>query len=179
MRLAVYCGADFGNNPDYQNAAKELGHWIGESGHSLVYGGGESGLMGIVAREVQAQGREVIGVVPGDVPFIKDRPQPYVTELITTANMSERKQKMLELADGFIALPGGIGTLDEITEVITLTKIGVFQKPCILFNRNGFYEPLKTLFERMEEADFLYHENMKHVLFSDDVEEIGHFIEEY
>ncbi|MCI6537693.1 TIGR00730 family Rossman fold protein [uncultured Eubacterium sp.] len=179
MRLAVYCGSDFGKEPAYQNAARELGQWIGKCGHSLVYGGGESGLMGMVAREVHAQGQEVIGVVPGDVAFIKDRPQPYVTELITTANMSERKQKMLELADGFIALPGGIGTLDEITEVITLTKIGVFQKPCILFDRNGFYEPLKTLFERMEAVDFLYQENMKHVLFSDDVDEIGTFIALY
>lgn len=179
MRLAVYCGSDDGKEPVYRNAAKELGQWIGKCGHSLVYGGGESGLMGMVAREVHAQGQEVIGVVPGDVAFIKDRPQPYVTELIITANMSERKQKMLELADGFIALPGGIGTLDEITEVITLTKIGVFQKPCILFDRNKFYEPLKILFERMEVAEFLSHEKMEHVLFSDDVDEIGRFIEWY
>ena len=176
MRIAVYCGSDFDKEGIYTAAARELGAWIGKSGHSLVYGGGESGLMGTVAKEVFDAGRQVIGVVPGNVEFIKDRPQPFVTELITTKNMSERKEKMLELADAFIALPGGIGTLDEISEAITLTKIGVFNKPCILFNRSGFYEPIRRMFEEMENAGFLTRESMRHVLFSDDVEEIRAFI---
>ena len=133
MRIAVYCGSGFGNTPDYIEGAKRLGRWIGEHKHTLVYGGGESGLMGVIAREVHEAGCPVIGVVPGDVSFIKDRPQPYVTELITARNMSDRKEKMLELADAFVALPGGIGTLDEMSEAITLTKIGVFDKKCILF----------------------------------------------
>jgi hypothetical protein len=115
--------------------------------------------------------------VPGNVDFIKDRPQPYVTELITTVNMSERKQKMLELADAFIALPGGIGTLDEISEAITLTKIGVFDKKCVLFNHNGFYEPFKKMMDEMENAGFLRPENMRHVLFSGEVDEIDRFFE--
>ena len=176
MKIAVYCGSDFGKETIYAEAARELGKWIGANKHSLVYGGGEAGLMGTVAKEVHETGCEVIGVVPGNVDFIKDRPQPYVTELITTANMSDRKAKMLELADVFIALPGGIGTLDEISEAITLTKIGVFNKPCILFNRNGFYEPLRKMFDEMEKAGFLTEESMKHVLFSDDVKEIGQFM---
>ena len=179
MKIAVYCGSDFGKEPIYVEAARELGKWIGANKHSLVYGGGEAGLMGVVAKEVHEAGCEVIGVVPGNVDFIKDRPQPYVTELITTENMSDRKAKMLELADVFIALPGGIGTLDEISEAITLTKIGVFNKPCILFNRNGFYEPLRKMFDEMENAGFLTEESMKHVLFSDDVIEIGQFIRKY
>ena len=178
MRIAVYCGSDFGNCPAYTQAATELGRWIGKSGHTLVYGGGESGLMGAVAKEVYDSGCKVIGVVPGNVEFIKERPQPYVTELIITANMSERKQKMLDLADAFIALPGGIGTLDEISEAITLTKIGVFDKSCILFNRNDFYEPLKRMLTEMEKAGFLWEESMKHVLFSDDMGEIEVFLED-
>lgn len=93
MKIAVYCGSDFGNNEEYAKAARELGQWIGKSKHTLVYGGGESGLMGAVAKEVHAEGSEVIGVIPGNVEFIKSRPQPYVTKLITTTNMSERKQK--------------------------------------------------------------------------------------
>ena len=176
MNIAVYCGSDFGNQEAYKEAAVELGKWIGKNNHTLVYGGGESGLMGAVAKEVYEAGSAVIGVIPGNVEFIMARPQPYVTKLITAANMSERKQKMLELADVFLALPGGIGTLDEISEAITLTKIGVFKKPCILFNRNGFYEPLKTMFAQMEQAGFWWKEYMRHVLFSDDLDEIDAFI---
>lgn len=179
MKIAVYCGSDFGNNEEYAKAASELGQWIGKSKHTLVYGGGESGLMGAVAKEVHAADSEVIGVIPGNVEFIKSRPQPYVTKLITTTNMSERKQKMLDLADVFIALPGGIGTLDEISEAITLTKIGVFQKPCVLFNRNSFYAPLKTMFEQMEQEGFWWKESMRHVLFSDHMDEIAVFIDKF
>ena len=177
MKIAVYCGSDFGKYPVYTEAARELGRWIGKKGHSLVYGGGEAGLMGAISKEVYDAGCEVIGVIPGNVEFIKSRPQPFVTELIVTRDMSDRKAKMLELADVFIALPGGIGTLDEISEAITLTKIGVFDKPCVLFNRNGFYFSFSKMLEDMEDAGFLSADSMKHVLFSDDLEEIEEFIE--
>lgn len=176
MKIAVYCGSDFGD-AIYTQAATELGKWIAAKGHTLIYGGGDAGLMGTVAKEVHDAGNEVVGVIPGNVPFIKGRPQPYVTKLITADNMSDRKQTMLELADVFIALPGGIGTLDEISEAITLTKIGVFDKKCVLFNKNGFYEPLKKMFQEMEQAGFLGKKSMDHVIFSADVEEIGAFIE--
>lgn len=176
MNIAVYCGSDFGTNPAFRSAAEELGRWIGKGSHTLVYGGGESGLMGVVAKEAYDAGCKVIGVLPGNVDFIKGRPQPYVTESIVTSNMSERKQKMLELADAYVALPGGVGTLDEISEVITLTKIGVFDKKSILFNREGFYEPLRKMLEEMEKAGFLLKESMQHVLFSDKLEEIEGFL---
>lgn len=176
MNIAVYCGSDFGTNPEYKCAAEELGNWIGQNGHTLVYGGGESGLMGVVAREAFQAGCKVIGVLPGNVDFIMDRPQPYVTDSIITANMSDRKQMMLNLAEVFIALPGGVGTLDEISEAITLTKIGVFDKKCILFNRGGFYESLRKMFTEMESAGFLLKESMQHVLFSDDLKEIEAFL---
>ena len=179
MKIAVYCASEFGKEELYTEAARKLGQWIGASKHTLVYGGGESGLMGTVAKEVHDAGCEVIGVVPGNVAFIKNRPQPYVTKLILTEDMSERKRKMLELADVFIALPGGMGTLDEISETITLTKIGVFHKPSILFNRNGFYEPLKQMFQTMEDAGFLAEDKMKHVLFSDDLKEMEGFLREW
>lgn len=132
--------------------------------------------MGVIAREVYESGCPVIGVVPGDVAFIKNRPQPYVTELITARNMSDRKEKMLELADAFIALPGGIGTLDEMSEAITLTKIGVFDKKCILFNQNGFYESFRNVLADMEKAEFIEAGSMEHVLFSADTDEIEKFI---
>lgn len=176
MKIAVYCGSGFGNNPVYGEAAVELGRWIGAKGHTLVYGGGDTGLMGIVAKEVHDSGRPVIGVVPSDVEFIASRPQPYCSEVIFTKDMSERKRKMSELADVFVALPGGIGTLDEISEVITLTKIGVFSKPSILFNKNGFYEAFKSLIATMEDSGFLLGEEMNHVLFASNVDEIEAFI---
>lgn len=177
MKIAVYCGSGFGNDPEFAEGAKRLGRWIAEHNHTLVYGGGEFGLMGVVASEVHKAGCPVIGVVPGDVDFIKDRPQPYVTELITARNMSARKEKMLELADAFIALPGGIGTLDEMSEVITLTKIGVFDKKCILFNQNGFYDPLKSMLQDMMNSGFIEAGSLSHVLFSAGFEEIEEFIE--
>jgi len=179
MNIAVYCGSDFGNDLAYTDIAREIGKWIADNNNTLVYGGGESGLMGIVAKEVYAAGCEVIGVIPGDVDFIKGRPQPYVTKLITTADMSDRKKKMLELADVFIALPGGIGTLDEISEAITLTKIGVFRKPCVMINKNAFYNPFKDMLDSMEQAGFLRKESMEHVLFSDDIQMIDEFINEF
>ena len=179
MKIAVYCASVFGDNEEYTKAARELGHWIGKSKHALVYGGGESGLMGAVAEEVHVSGNEVIGVVPGNVEFIKSRSQPYVTKLITTTNMSERKQKMVELADAFIALPGGIRTLDEISEAIVLTKIAELRKPCILFNRNGFYTPLQEMLKKMEHAGFLWGDHMEQVLFSDHLDEIEAFINKF
>lgn len=179
MKIAVYCGSGVGNNPDYIKGAHELGQWIGKSGHTLVYGGGDAGLMGIVAKEVHDSGSPVIGVVPGDVEFIMARPQPYVTDLRVTENMSSRKQLMVDLADAYIALPGGIGTLDEISEVITLTKIGVFHKPSVLFNRLGFYEPFRQMLKTMQGAEFLRYDEMKHVLFSDSVEEIENFFNQF
>ncbi len=167
-----------GNNQAFQKAAEELGRWLGSSGHNLVYGGGESGLMGIVAKNAKAAGAKVTGVVPCDVDFIRSRPQPYCDETLFTATMSERKQKMLELADCFIALPGGIGTIDEISEVITLTKIGVFSKKSILFNTAGFYDSFRSLLNQMCASGFLKSEELTHVLFSDNLQEIGQFLAE-
>ena len=176
MKIAVYCGSDYGNDPDFRLAAARLGSWIGAKGLTLVYGGGDSGLMGITARAVYEAGCPVIGVIPEDVAFIAGRPQPFVTDLITAADMSTRKQKMLSLADAFIALPGGIGTLDEISEAATLTKIGVFHKKCVLFNHKGFYEPLREMFRSMEKAGFLKEADMGHILFSDYTQEIEDFL---
>ena len=179
MKIAVYCGADFGEEPAYIQAARDLGKWIADNGHELVYGGGDAGLMGTVAKAAFENGAHVYGVIPENVGFIKDRPQPYVSELIVTNNMSDRKEKMLEIADAFIALPGGIGTMDEITEAIVLTKIGVFKKACVFFDRNGFYQPFRKMLDEMERVKFIMPGTMGHVLFSDDFSEIDkHIIRE-
>lgn len=175
MKIAVYCGSGMGNDPAFAQAAAELGAWIGENGHTLVYGGGTAGLMGVVAEVAFRRGSTVIGVLPGNVPFICQRPQPFCTQVLTMENMAARKQKMLDLADAFIALPGGIGTLDEISEAITLTKIGVFDKPAVLFNTGSFYAPFRDVLERMIGADLMDASAMQKILFSDSTGEIEAF----
>ena len=177
MKIAVYCGSNLAKNDVYNEAARELGRWMGQQGHILVYGGGEAGLMGLVAKEVFEAGCPVIGVVPENVAFIRDRKNIYVTELILTPDMSERKKKMFELADACIALPGGIGTMDEITEVITLVRIGIADKKSIFYNCNAYYEPMKQMFENMIKEEFFSEESMRNVLFSGDVKEIEQFLE--
>lgn len=178
MKIAVYCGSTLGNNPRIVEKVKELGKWMGENGHTLIYGGGDAGLMGTIAKEVHAYQNPVIGVLPGNVSFICSRPQPYCSEVIIAKNMNERKQVMLEKADAFIALPGGIGTLDEISEAITLTKIGVFSKPSICFNVDGFYTPFQHMLEEMSQTDFLNGKEMTHVLFSENISCIESFLKE-
>lgn len=177
MNIAVFCGSGMGNNPAFQKAAEALGEWIGKQGHILVYGGGDTGLMGITAKAARENGAKVTGVVPSDVEFIRNRPQPYCDEVIFTKNMSERKEKMQQISDAFVALPGGIGTLDEISEVITLTKIGVINKKSIMLNTEGFYEPFRALIKKMSDSAFLTEDEMKHVLFSDNMDEIQTFLE--
>lgn len=176
MNIAVYCGSGTGNNPDYIKAAKELGNWIGRNGHSMIYGGSNDGLMGITAEAARFYGVEVYGVVPFDIEFIKNRPQPHATKMFVEKDMPGRKTKMLELADVYVALPGGMGTLDEITEAMNLVKLGVYDKKCIMINTNGFYDPFREMIDRMIEAEFMWDTIIKNILFSDNLEEIEKFI---
>lgn len=133
MNIAVYCGSASGNRPSFTEGAKALGSWIAQNGHTLVYGGSRTGLMGATADAVLAGGGKVIGVIP-DVKLIQERRHPGLTECIETKDMAERKQKMIELADAYVALPGGPGTLDEISEVICLARLGIENKACVLFD---------------------------------------------
>lgn len=175
MKIAVYCGSSAGNDIKYKEAAVRLGEWMARNGHELVFGASDSGLMGAVANAVLDNGGKAIGVVP-DVPIIKKQMHKGLTETILTADMSERKKTMLELADAYIALPGGIGTLDEITEVICLSQLRIHTKPSVLFDLDGYYQPLKELFAMMERAGFAHAEGNGRVLFSSDIEEIESFL---
>lgn len=178
MNITVYCGASLGNDPIYQDSAERLGKWIAENQHRLVYGGGRAGLMGVIADTVLAEGGEVIGIIPT---FLCERELAHtgLTELITVDSMSARKQKMIALGDAYIALAGGPGTLEEISEVISWARIGQNPNPCILFNQNGYYNPLKMLFEQMVKSAFLTADDFQKILFSDDLTEIAHFISTY
>ncbi|HEX8952116.1 MAG TPA: TIGR00730 family Rossman fold protein, partial [Polyangia bacterium] len=147
MRLCVFCGSSPGRSPDYAAAARRVGALLARRGIGLVYGGGNVGLMGIVADAVLADGGEVVGVIPR---ALVDRELAHgrLSELVVVDTMHERKQRMHDLSDGFIALPGGFGTLDELFEALTWAQLGMHQKPCGLLDVNDFFAPLRAFIER-------------------------------
>ncbi len=171
MNITVYLGANEGNDYRLGEAVRELGDWIGTSGHVLVYGGSKSGLMGELAESVIETGGEAIGVEPQ---FFIDAAVQYekLTELIVTKNMEERKTKMIELGDAFIAFPGGTGTLEEIAEVMSKVSLKHLEAPCILYNLNGYYNSLKELLEHMIEKGLSTKERQEGIYFAENLEEI-------
>ena len=148
MNITVYLGANEGNDPELKKAVRELGKWIGKSGNTLIYGGSKSGLMGELAESVLDAGGSVIGVEPQ---FFIDQGFEYnaITQLIVTKDMTERKAKMIELVDAFLAFPGGTGTLEEISEIMSKVALQQLDAPCILYNLNGYYEHLRALLSHM------------------------------
>ncbi len=176
MNITVYLGANEGKDPTLKAAVRKLGTWIGESGHRLVYGGSKSGLMGELAESVLQAGGEVIGVEPQ---FFIDAELQYdaITELIVTKDMTERKTKMIELGDAFIAFPGGTGTLEEIAEVMSKVSLKHLDAACILYNLNGYYDGLKTLLLHMTEMGLSSLERQEGIYFAKDLEEICKIIE--
>ena len=175
MNITVYLGANEGNDPEFRSAVAALGKGIGESGNDLVYGGSKSGLMGVLAESVLKAGGKVTGVEPR---FFVDAGYVYddVTKLIVTEDMSERKKKMIELGQAFIAFPGGTGTLEEITEVMSKVSLGHLDAPCILYDLGGFYTGLKTLLRHMIETGLSTEEKQKGIVFASDLEEIKSII---
>ena len=167
MNITVYLGANEGNDPSLRKAVRELGTWIGESGNRLVYGGSKSGLMGEIAESVLQAGGEVTGVEPQ---FFIDMEYQYdaITELIVTKDMTERKTKMIELGDVFIAFPGGTGTLEEIAEVMSKVSLKHLEAPCILYNLNGYYDSLKALLSHMTEMGLSSPERQEGIYFASD-----------
>lgn len=175
MNITVYLGANEGNDPSLRKAVRELGTWIGESGSRLIYGGSKSGLMGELAESVLQAGGEVIGVEPQ---FFIDMEYQYdeITELIVTKDMTERKTKMIELGDVFIAFPGGTGTLEEIAEVMSKVSLKHLTAPCILYNLNDYYNGLQTLLRHMTEMGLSSPERQEGIYFAKDLSEIREII---
>jgi len=153
-RLAVYCGSATGVDPAFADAARLLGQTMVERGIDLVYGGGRLGLMGIVADSVLDAGGKVYGVIPQAL-VEHEVAHRGCTELFTVANMHERKAKMTELTDAFVALPGGIGTLDELFEAWTWNALGYHAKPFCLLNVNGFWDGLDGFMDHVRDSGFL------------------------
>lgn len=171
MNVTVYLGSREGSDPALNRAARELGAWIGGNGHRLIYGGSKCGLMGVLAESVLAAGGEVIGIEPR---FFVEEGLVYddITQLIITEDMSQRKTKMMEMGDAFIAFPGGTGTLEEISEVLCRMAMGKLDKPCVLYNLNGYYEGLRQLLLHMEEMGLSSLLQEKEVCFAEGLEDI-------
>jgi uncharacterized protein (TIGR00730 family) len=152
--ICVYCGSGSGRNPEYVAAARRLGQDLAESTIGLVYGGGSLGLMGEVAKSTLAAGGRVTGIIP-DFLVQRERMLTDVNKLIVTANMHERKMTMFESSDGFVALPGGMGTLEELVEISTWAQLGRHNKPIILANIGNYWDPFLTLLEHMRQEQFI------------------------
>ena len=175
MNITVYLGSNFGKDPALKSAARELGTWIGGNGHTLVYGGSKCGLMGELAESVLMAGGKAIGVEPQ---FFIDMGFDYkaLTQLIVTKDMSERKAKMVELGDAFIAFPGGTGTLEEISEIMSKVVLGHLHAPCIIYNLNGYYDDLRRLLDKMVEMGLASEEKLKGISFAADLDSIVRII---
>lgn len=162
-RVCVFCGSSPGANPRFADLARGLGHQLVERGIGLVYGGGNVGLMGVVADAVLERGGHVIGVIPHAL-MAREVGHRGLPDLRIVESMHERKALMADLADAFIALPGGIGTLEEFFEVLTWTQLGMHAKPCGLLNVDGFYDHLLAFLDHGVEQRFLRQEHRDMVL---------------
>lgn len=153
-RVCVYCGSSVGNQPIYREMAEAMGALLARRGIGLVYGGGNVGLMGVIADAALAGGGEVIGVIPRS---LADREIAHggVTDLRVVDSMHTRKALMAELSDAFIAMPGGVGTFEEFFEAVTWTQLGVHRKPCGLLNVGGFYAPLAAFIDQAVTEGFI------------------------
>ena len=177
MNITVYLGANAGNDPCLRKSVEELGTWIGSSGNALVYGGSKSGLMGAIADSVLQAGGKVTGIEPQF--FIENELQhDGLTRLIVTKDMAERKAKMIELGDAFIAFPGGTGTLEEIAEVMSKVSLKHLDAPCILYNLNGYYDDLKALLTKMIDKGLSSKERQEGIYFAEDLDEIKRILNE-
>jgi uncharacterized protein (TIGR00730 family) len=169
MRLCVFCGSSPGRSPSYTAAARRLGALLARRGIGLVYGGGNVGLMGVVADAVLADGGEVIGVIPRAL-VDRELAHARLTELVVVDTMHERKQRMHDLSDGFIALPGGFGTLDELFEALTWGQLGMHVKPCGLLDVDDFFAPLRAFVERQVAEEFVRTHHAMMLLHNNDPE---------
>jgi uncharacterized protein (TIGR00730 family) len=175
--ICVYCASGPGNDPAFMEAAKKFGRILGENGIRLVYGGGSVGLMGALAESVLDHGGAVTGVIPD---FLVNREHMLlrVQERVITRDMHERKWVMFERADAFVALPGGIGTLEELVEQLTWAQLGRHKKPILILNVARFWDPLCVLLEQMEKLDFIRANLPVNLLVAEQVEEILPKLEE-
>ena len=175
MKICIFCSANQQIDPDFFTATEELGKWAAENGHSIVYGGVNQGLMECVAKAAKEYGGMTIGVVPMMVER-SGRTSDYVDVEIPCDNLSDRKQLMMDQSDVFIALPGGIGTLDEVFTVAASATIGYHQKPLILYNMKGFWDSLIALLDDLQTKGMIRGNWRDYIKTADSIEQIGSII---
>ncbi len=169
--IAIFCGASIGYDPVYAQQAKELGAFLAQRNIEIVFGGGKFGMMGSIADAALEKGGKVIGVIP-DFLKLEEIEHTGITQMITSENMSDRKVIISKMVDGYIALPGGFGTLDELMEALTLGQLHIEQKPIALLNTKGFFNPLIAQFDLMVKEGFLKEENRQMVLIDENIEKL-------
>lgn len=177
-RICVFCGSSFGIEPSYRRAARQLGQLLAAKGIELVYGGGNVGLMGEIANAALECNANVIGVIPRALAE-RELAHMGLPDLRIVSSMHERKAVMANLSDAFIALPGGLGTLEEFCEVLTWAQLGFHNKPCGLLSVGGYFDPLVTFFERAVVAGFLRAEHLEMVFVEEDAAKILSRFETY
>ena len=177
-RICVYCGSNPGLLPAYCESARSLGHELARRGYGLVYGGASIGVMGAVANGVLENGGSAIGVIPRSL-AVKEVSHDALDELIVVSSMHERKARMAELSDGFIALPGGWGTFEEIFEMLTWAQLGFHEKPCGLLNAAGYYDHLFTFLEKAVEEQFVKPEFRPMIMMDDSASALLRRFDEY
>lgn len=176
--IAIFCGSALGSDPIYAKIAEQVGQILAARKQTLVYGGGRSGLMGIIADSALAAGGKVIGVIPKQL-VDRELAHPGLTELYVVENMHERKTKMSELSDGFIAIPGGVGTLEEIFEQWTWAQLGIHEKPCAFLNAENFYTGLIQFIHHTTQQGFTKERFSEKLIVSDDFTDILNQFDHY
>ncbi len=170
-KICIFCGSSMGFNPIYKEKAAELGHVLADHGCELLYGGGSVGLMKIIADVMMERGCKVTGTITQHLLDMRVG-HPEINELIVVETMADRKKILEDMADGFIALPGGIGTMDEFFEAYVLSQLRVFDKPVALFNVNGFYDGIVSFIDHIAEEGFMHKEHANSLIVSSNPEEL-------
>jgi uncharacterized protein (TIGR00730 family) len=176
--LCVYCGSSNGNHPDYAGQARAFGEEMAHRGIALVYGGGKVGLMGTVADAVLAAGGKVIGVIPRQL-VEREVAHPGLTELVVVETMHQRKTRMYELSDAFVALPGGFGTMDEMFEMLTWAQLGLHRYPCAFLDVRGYYTGLRAMMDHMVAEGFVQPGQRESVWFGEDTARLFDWMANY
>ncbi len=178
MKIAIYCGSSFGNNKIYEQKAKDLIAYLAKKNTTIVYGGSKSGLMKTISEEAVKLNLEVHGVITTYLAN-KEIENKDITKLYKVSNIRERKAKMEELSEAFIALPGGFGTIEEIAEVFTSIQIRTHTKPCALYNVNGYFDKLISFLKHCIQEGFIQKNHFEAIIISDDIEYIYNSFLEY
>lgn len=177
MKITVFCGSNSGKKLNFKTAIQELGQWIGQNNHQLIYGGAKTGLMGVLANSALENGAYVIGYIP-EILVHREKPHQHLSELHVLKTMDERKAKLIESPDVMIVFPGGIGTMEELFDALVWKRLHHATTPIIIYNLDHFYDLLKTTLKTMCEAGLIPQEEFDHYIFASSLKDIAsHLLE--